>query len=101
DRPGQYVADTWKGRRVGVYGLDYVLPVRDFEGTQEQVELVPFDVQFDLARAVKSDAEIESVRDSVRINTEGFHVFAEEYAPGKTAAEVLAPAERLFVDAGC
>jgi Xaa-Pro dipeptidase len=101
DRPGQYIADTWKGRRVGVYGLDYVLPVRDFEGTQEQVELVPFDVQFDLARAVKSDAEIESVRDSVRINTEGFHVFAEEYAPGKTAAEVLAPAERLFVDAGC
>jgi Xaa-Pro dipeptidase len=101
DRPGQYIAETWKGRRVGVYGLDYVLPVRDFEGTQLQVELVPFDVQFDLARAVKSDAEIESVRDSVRINTEGFHVFAEEYAPGKTAAEVLAPAERLFVEAGC
>jgi Xaa-Pro aminopeptidase len=101
DRPGQYIADTWKGRRVGVYGLDYVLPVRDFEGTQLQVELIPFDVQFDLARAVKSDAEIESVRDSVRINTEGFHVFVEEYAPGKTAAEVLAPAERLFVEAGC
>lgn len=101
DRPGQYIADTWKGRRVGVYGLDYVLPVRDFEGTQQQVELVPFDIQFDLARAVKSDAEIESVRDSVRINTAGFHVFAEEYAPGKTAAEVLAPAERLFVEAGC
>jgi Xaa-Pro dipeptidase len=101
DRPGEYIAETWKARRVGVYGLDYVLPVRDFEGAQLQVELVPFDVQFDLARAVKSDAEIESVRDSVRINTEGFHLFAEEYAPGKTAAEVLAPAERLFVEAGC
>ena len=101
DRPGHYIADKWKGHRVGVYGLDYVLPVRDFEGTHLQVELVPFDVQFDLARAVKSDTEIESVRDSVRINTEGFHLFAEEYAPGKTAAEVLAPAERLFVEAGC
>jgi Xaa-Pro dipeptidase len=101
DRPGEYIAETWKARRVGVYGLDYVLPVRDFEGAQLQVELFPFDVQFDLARAVKSDAEIESVRDSVRINTEGFHLFAEEYAPGKTAAEVLAPAERLFVEAGC
>ena len=54
DRPGQYIADKWKGHRVGVYGLDYVLPVRDFEGTHLQVELVPFDVQFDLARAVKS-----------------------------------------------
>jgi Xaa-Pro dipeptidase len=62
---------------------------------------VPFDVEFDLARAVKSDAEIASVRDSVRINTEGFHAFAREYAPGKTAAEVLAPAEELFVAAGC
>jgi Xaa-Pro dipeptidase len=101
DRPGQYIADKWKGHRVGVYGLDYVLPVRDFEGTHLQVELVPFDVQFDLARAVKSDTEIESVRDSVKINIEGFHLFAEEYAPGKTAAEVLAPAERLFVEAGC
>ena len=101
DRPGQYIADRWKGRRVGVYGLDYVLPVRDFEGTHLQVELVPFDVQFDLARAVKSDEELASVRDSVRINTEGFHVFAAEYASGKTAAEVLAPAEELFVQAGC
>ena len=30
-------------------------------------ELVAFDEAFDLARAVKSDAELESVRDSVRI----------------------------------
>jgi Xaa-Pro dipeptidase len=101
DRPGQYIADRWKAHRVGVYGLDYVMPVRDFEGTHLQVELIPFDVQFDLARAVKSDEEIESVRDSVRINTEGFHLFAAAYEPGKTAAEVLAPAEQLFVAAGC
>jgi Xaa-Pro aminopeptidase len=65
------------------------------------VELVPFDVEFDLARAVKSEQELESVRDSVRINTEGFHAFRDAYAPGKTAAEVLAPAERLFVEEGC
>jgi Xaa-Pro aminopeptidase len=64
-------------------------------------ELVPFDVEFDLARAVKSEAELESVRDSVRINTEGFWKFLEAYEPGKTAAEVLAPAEELFVAEGC
>jgi len=57
---------------VGVYGLDYVMAVRDFEAAHLRVEFVPFDVEFDLARAVKSAAEIESVRDSVRINTEGF-----------------------------
>ena len=48
------------------------------------VEVVPWDVQFDHARAVKSDAELESVRDSVRINTQGFHVFREAWAPGRT-----------------
>src|SRR5207245_6104330 len=64
-------------------------------------DVVPFDVEFDLARAVKSDTELESVRDSVRINTEGFWAFLDAYAPGKTAAEVLAPAERIFVERGC
>jgi Xaa-Pro dipeptidase len=101
ERPGEWLADRLAGKRVGVYGLDYVLTVRDFVALSHKVEVVPFDVEFDLARAVKSEEEIASVRDSVRINTEGFHAFAQEYAPGKTAAEVLAPAEELFVAAGC
>src|SRR5262249_60910877 len=49
----------------------------------------------------KSDEELGSVRDSVRINTQGFHLFAEAYAAGKSAAEVLAPAEEYFVAEGC
>jgi Xaa-Pro aminopeptidase len=98
DRPGEWLADRLRGQRVGVYGLDYVLTVRDFEALPDAV---PFDVEFDLARAVKSDEELQSVRDSVRINTEGFHLFAEAYAPGKSAADVLAPAEQHFVAEGC
>jgi Xaa-Pro aminopeptidase len=101
DRPGEWLGDRLRGKRVGVYGLDYVLTVRDFVAFAEAADIVPFDVEFDLARAVKSDEELESVRDSVRINTEGFHLFAAEYAPGKSAAEVLAPAERYFVEEGC
>jgi Xaa-Pro dipeptidase len=101
DRPGEWLADRLRGTRVGVYGLDYVVSVRDFAAMGEAVELVPFDVEFDIARAVKSPAELESVRDSVRINTEGFWKFLEAYAPGKSAAEVLAPAEQLFVAEGC
>jgi Xaa-Pro dipeptidase len=101
DRPGQYIGERWKANRVGVYGLDYVMAVRDFEAMHLQVEFVPFELEFDLARAVKSEAELESVRDSVRINTEGFWTFLEAYKPGKSAAEVLAPAERLFVGEGC
>jgi Xaa-Pro aminopeptidase len=101
DRPGEWLANRLAGKRVGVYGLDYVLTVRDFVAVRDKVDVVPFDVEFDLARAVKSDEELESVRDSVRINTQGFHLFAAEYASGKSAAEVLAPAERYFVAEGC
>jgi Xaa-Pro aminopeptidase len=101
DRPGEWLADRLRGKRVGVYGLDYVMTVRDFAALDGAAELVPWDVEFDLARAVKSEAEIESVRESVRINTDGFHAFRAAYAPGKTAAEVLAPAEELFVERGC
>jgi Xaa-Pro aminopeptidase len=101
ERPGEWLADRLAGKRVGVYGLDYVLTVRDFVAVHHKVDVVPFDVEFDLARAVKSDEELDSVRDSVRINTEGFHLFAAEYAAGKSAAEVLAPAERYFVAEGC
>jgi Xaa-Pro aminopeptidase len=89
-------------RRVGVYGLDYVMPVRDYRALADGgPELVSFDVAFDHARAVKSEAELASVRDSVRINTEGFWLFLEGFEPGRTEAEVLAPCERYFVEQGC
>ncbi len=102
-RPGEHIADHARGagwKRVGVYGLDYIMTVRDYQAL-DGLELVPFDVEFDLARAVKSDAELESVRDSVRINQRGFEIWHETYAPGKTAAEVMAAAEEWFVAEGC
>ncbi len=100
DRPGEWLADRLRGRRVGVYGLDYVLTVRDYRAL-ERLDLVPFDVELDHARAVKSEEELASVRDSVRINTEGFWVFLGAFAPGKREREVLAPCERYFVEQGC
>jgi Xaa-Pro aminopeptidase len=103
DRPGEHIAQTARSagwRRIGVYGLDYVMAVRDFRAL-EGLDLVPFDVEYDLARAVKSEAELESVRDSVRINERGFEIFLEQYAPGKTAAEVMASAEEWFIAEGC
>jgi len=101
DRPGEWLAERLAGKRVGVYGLDYVMTVRDFAALRDKVDVLPFDVEFDLARAVKSEEELESVRESVRINTDGFWTFLEAYELGRTAAEVLAPAERLFVEEGC
>ncbi len=101
ERPGDWLADRLRGQRVGVYGLDYVMAPRDFAAVEGACELVNWDVEFDHARAVKSNEELESVRGSVRINTEGFHAFREAYAPGRSAAAVLAPAEELFVAGGC
>ena len=104
DRPGEHIASVARDRgwrRVGVYGLDYIMSVRDFRALDGSAELVPFDVEFDHARAVKSDAELESVRDSVRINEDGFEAFHGAYEPGKPAAEVMAAAEELFVERGC
>jgi Xaa-Pro dipeptidase len=101
DRPGEWLADRVKGKRVGVYGLDYVMTVRDYRVLSESAEVVAWDEQFDHARAVKSELELESVRDSVRINTEGFWVFLEHFAPGKSEREILAPCEQYFVEQGC
>jgi Xaa-Pro aminopeptidase len=103
DRPGEHIADRAHGAgwsRVGVYGLDYVMTVRDREQL-DGFDVLPFDVEFDLARAVKSEAELESVRDSVRINQRGFEIFLEAYEPGRSAAEVMAAAEEWFVAEGC
>ena len=102
DRPGEWMAERLRGQRVGVYGLDYVMAVRDYRALADaNVDVVPWDEGFDHARSVKSEAEVESVRDSVRINTDGFWAFLDAYEPGRTAAETLAPAERLFVERGC
>ena len=102
DKPGEWLADAVRGQRVGVYGLDYVTTVRDYRALDgAAAELVPWDIEFDHARAVKSELELDSVRDSVRINAEGFWIFLEQFAPGKTEREILAHCEQYFVEQGC
>jgi Xaa-Pro dipeptidase len=101
ETPGAWLAERLAGSRVGVYGLDHVMSVRDYRALAPAAELVPWDVRFDLARAVKSEFELASVRDSVRINTEGFWRFLEAFAPGRSEREILAPCEAYFVAEGC
>jgi len=101
DAPGQWMAERagergWK--RIGVYGMNFIMAVRDYrELASRSFELVPFDVQFDMARAVKSDEEFAEVRDAMEIIVEGFWALVGAYKPGKTEAEIMAPAvERFF-----
>ncbi len=102
DLPGQWLrerAEAAKWKRLGVYGLNYVMNVRDYRALAAgaSYELVSFDERFDKARAVKSQEELAAVRDSVEIIEDGFWAMIEGYAPGKTEAEIMAPAvERFF-----
>ncbi len=101
DVPGKWVRERaaerhWK--RLAVYGLDAVMAVRDYrELAQGAFELVPFDVHFDMARAVKSEEEFQHIRESMDIILDGFQALLKAYEPGKTEAEIMAPAvERFF-----
>jgi Xaa-Pro dipeptidase len=99
--PGEWIRNRgqkcgWK--RVGVYGMDFIMAVRDYRQLAgSSFELVPFDRQFDMARAVKSDEELVEVRDAMAIILDGFWALVAAYEPGKTEAEIMAPAvERFF-----
>ncbi|PYX33831.1 MAG: hypothetical protein DMG80_04555 [Acidobacteria bacterium] len=70
---------------------------RKWKRAQAPFELVPFDQEFDMARAVKSEEELAEVRDAMEIIVDGFWALVAAYQPGKTEAEIMAPAvERFF-----
>ncbi|MGA8313854.1 MAG: M24 family metallopeptidase [Terriglobales bacterium] len=99
--PGHWIRERGQERgwkRVGVYGMDFIMAVRDYlELARSSFELVPFDREFDTARAVKSEEELAEVRDAMDIIVDGFWALVAAYEPGKTEAEIMAPAvERFF-----
>jgi Xaa-Pro dipeptidase len=101
DVPGHWLRDRAaerKWKRVGTFGMNFVMAVRDYrELAQGSFELVPFDQEFDMARAVKSEEELVEVRDAMDIVIDGFWALVAAYKPGKTEAEIMAPAvERFF-----
>ena len=103
-RPGELIAARAKDggwSRVGVFGLDYIMAVRDYTALAKgSAEIVGWDVGFDHARAVKSDEELESVREACRINEEGVWAVLDAFAVGKTEAELMAIAEEVFTRRG-
>ncbi len=99
--PGKWLrekAEEKKWSRVAVHGLDFVMAVRDYRELEiGSFDLVPFDVPFDMARAVKSEEELAGVRDSMDIILDGFRALLKGYEPGRSEAAIMAPAvERFF-----
>jgi Xaa-Pro aminopeptidase len=97
EQPGRWIADRGF-EKVGVYGLDYVMPVRDYRPLAEIA--VPWDEGFDTARAVKSEEELESVEESFRLNEDGVRAALGAYRLGATEAEVMGEAEHVFAARG-
>ncbi len=100
EHPGRWIAERGFGR-IGVYGLDFVMAVRDYRALAESdADVVAWDAEFDLARAVKSDEELESVREGMRLNEAGVWAVLAACEVGKTEAELMAEAEKIFTAGG-
>jgi Xaa-Pro dipeptidase len=102
ETPGKWIAQRMAERgwrKLGVYGMDLVMPVRDFVELPHE-KIVRWDAEFDLARSQKSEYELESVRESMRINEAGVFAVMRAWEPGITEAELMAEAEREFVRHG-
>lgn len=101
---GEWIAGYLKSkgaRRAGVYGMDYVMNVRDYLSLQRAgIETVDFDTPFDYARARKSEEELASVRHSMAINKAGVLAVLGAYRAGMTEAELMGVAEQCFAAAG-
>lgn len=101
---GSWMADYCTGqgwKRIGVYGLEYVMPVRDYQPLVDaDLMIVDFDVEFDYSRAQKSQEELLSVRHSMEVNKAGVLAVIQAYEPGKSEAELMGVAEHVFVAHG-
>jgi Xaa-Pro aminopeptidase len=102
---GEFIRDWLKARKinkVGVYGLEYIMNVRDYRAVAGGgFDIVDFELQFDYARAQKSAEELLSVRHSMEINKAGVLEVIKAYQPGKTEAELMGVAEQVFSASGC
>ncbi|HZD52687.1 MAG TPA: M24 family metallopeptidase [Woeseiaceae bacterium] len=101
---GQWMASECKARghrRIGVYGLNFIMPVRDYRALVDAgLEIVDFDEAFDHSRAAKSEEELRSVRHSMDINKAGVLAVIQAYRAGMTEAELMGVAERTFTSMG-
>jgi Xaa-Pro dipeptidase len=105
EHPGEWLRERAREegwRRIGIYGLEFAMPVRDYQALADGfADVVPWEQGFDLARAVKSEEELVSVREGCRINEAGVWEVLGAFEPGRTEAALMGEAEKVFTEAGC
>jgi len=101
---GEWMADRCKDKnykRIGVYGLNFIMPVHDYQPLANAgLEIIDFDQAFDYSRAQKSEEEIASVRHSMDVNKAGMLAVISAYEAGLTEAELMGVAEHRFASMG-
>ena len=103
DRPGEQIAGSRRprraaGRRLRARLRDGAARLRRARGRSSSSTGTSSSTTRGRSRATRSWSRCATASAST---TEGFDAFREAYAPGRSAAEVLAAAEQLFVGEGC
>jgi len=89
--------------RIGVCGLDMIMPRVEAEALQRefpQAELVEAGGVIDRARAIKSELEIELMREDASAVQQAFETFKDELKPGRSEWEIVAEVHRKIKQQG-
>src|SRR5581483_9798380 len=90
-------------RRVGVVGVDLVMPAGDWIALREQapqLELCNAGPLFARLKAVKTPQELELYAEAVELADRGWARFLEIVRPGRSEAELAAEVERVVREGG-
>jgi len=89
--------------RIGVCGLDMIMPRAEVEALHcefPQAELVEAGGVIDRARAIKSELEIELMREDAAAVQGAFETFKDELRPGRSEWEIVAEVHRKMRQRG-
>ena len=88
---------------LGVVGLNNTLKLEDYNYIKQELpylELVDATIEFDRVRSIKSDSEIEGIREANRIIEKGFEEMVKHIKVGMTEEEIAAHAYKVVYELG-
>ena len=88
---------------LGVVGLNNTLKLEDYNYIKQELpelELVDATIEFDRVRSIKSDSEIEGIREANRIIEVGFQEIIKNIKVGMTEEEITAHAYKAVHELG-
>lgn len=93
----------YKARKVGVVGLNDVMPLAHYHSVAEKFPEMKVEEArglLDEIRCVKSEEELALIKKTARIADSGYDLFIQLISPGKSEREILGEVEEYFVSQG-